>query len=79
MIDKVQPTRPKRVKRKSPPVPQPLSKEDKEVFDETKAKPTSYAPQMKVGKPTISIPGEKITTVGLGNLKVITQNGNPNV
>ena len=30
---------------------------------------------MKVGKPTISAPGQKVTTVGLGNLKVITIDG----
>lgn len=35
---------------------------------------------MKVGKPTIKAPGtNEVTTVGLGNLTVITQNGNTNV
>ena len=39
-----------------------------------------YAPRMKVGSPTIKAPGSKVvTTVGLGNLTVETQNGNPNV
>ena len=58
-----------------------MSAEDKELFkekpDEMKMK---YAPRMKVGSPTIKAPGSKVvTTVGLGNLKVETQNGNPNV
>ena len=60
-------------------VPPPLSKEDKELFEakETPGK-MKYAPRMKVGEPKI---GSSITveTVGLGNLKVITQNGNTNV
>ena len=35
---------------------------------------------MKVGRPTIKAPGTKeVTTVGLGKLTVITQNGNTNV
>ena len=55
-----------------------MSKEDKELFEE-KEKPNMYAPKMRVGKPTISTPGKKVTTVGLGNLKVITVNGNTNV
>ena len=55
-----------------------MSKEDKELFEE-KENPNKYAPKMKVGKPTISTPGQKVTTVGLGNLKVITVNGNTNV
>tara|TARA_R100001530_G_scaffold66028_1_gene47253 strand:- start:499 stop:705 length:207 start_codon:yes stop_codon:yes gene_type:complete len=57
----------------------PLTKEDKELFEakETPGK-MKYAPRMKVGEPRL---GSSITveTVGLGNLKVITQNGNPNV
>jgi len=44
-----------------------------------KEKPNKYAPKMRVGKPTISTPGQKVTTVGLGNLKVITVNGNTNL
>ena len=75
-MDKVNPSRPKRVRRKK--VQPPLSKEDKELFEE-KEKPNMYAPKMRVGKPTISTPGKKVTTVGLGNLKVITVNGNTNV
>ena len=55
-----------------------MSKEDKELFEE-KEKPNKYAPKMKVGKPIISGPGKKVTTVGLGNLKVITIDGNSNV
>ena len=55
-----------------------MSKEDKELFSEQE-KPNKYAPKMKVGKPVISAPGQKVTSVGLGNLKVITVNGNTNV
>ena len=68
------PVKAKRVKKVQPP----LSKEDKELFEE-KEKPNMYAPKMRVGKPTISTPGKKVTTVGLGNLKVITVNGNTNL
>ena len=73
---KMQPSRPKRVRSKK--VQPPLSKEDQELFTE-KEKPNKYAPKMKVGKPTISRPGKKVETVGLGNLKVITIDGNTNV
>tara|TARA_B100001250_G_C19554722_1_gene680632 strand:+ start:332 stop:499 length:168 start_codon:yes stop_codon:yes gene_type:complete len=55
-----------------------LSADDSKLFAEEE-KPNKYAPKMKVGKPTISTPGQKVTTVGLGNLKVITVNGNTNV
>ena len=75
-MDKVNPSRPKRVRRKK--VQPPLSKEDKELFAE-KEKPNKYAPKMRVGKPTISTPGKKVTHVGLGNLEVITIDGNTNV
>ena len=76
-MDKAQPSRPKRVKRTK--VQPPLSKEDKELFEE-KEKPNKYAPKMKVGKPTIKAPGSKVvTTVGLGNLTVETVNGNTNI
>jgi len=72
------PSKPKRV-RKTKAVSPPLSKEDKELFEakETPGK-MKYAPRMKVGEPKI---GSQIVveTVGLGNLKVITQNGNTNV
>ena len=72
------PSRAKRAKKVQPP----LSAEDKELFAE---KPESdmkmkYAPRMKVGSPTIKAPGSKaVTTVGLGNLTVVTQDGNTNV
>ena len=72
----MKPSRPTKVRRKK--VQPPLSKEDKELFDE-KEKPNKYAPKMKGGKPIISGPGKKGTTVGLGNLKVITIDGNSNV
>ena len=74
-MDQVKPSRPKKVRTKK--VQPPLSKEDKELFEEKKE--NKYAPKMRVGKPTISTPGQKVTTVGLGNLKVITVNGNTNV
>ena len=73
-MDQVKPSRPKRVKTKK--VQPPLSTEDKELFEE---KPNKYAPKMRVGKPTISTPGKKVTHVGLGNLKVITIDGNTNI
>ena len=73
----MKPSRPRKAKRAPvKKVQPPLSKEDKELFEE---KPNKYAPKMRVGKPTISTPGQKVTTVGLGNLKVITVNGNTNV
>ena len=75
-MDKATPSRPKRVRRKK--VQPPLSTEDKELFSEEE-RPNKYAPKMRVGKPTISTPGKKVTTVGLGNLKVITIDGNTNV
>ncbi len=76
-MDKVNPSRPKRVRSKK--VQPPLSKEDKELFNE-KEKPNKYAPKMKVGKPIIKAPGSKVvTTVGLGNLTVETINGDTNV
>jgi len=72
-VDQVKPSRPQKVKRKTTKkVQPPLSAKDKELFEE---KPNKYAPKMKVGKPTISAPGQKVTTVGLGNLKVITIDG----
>ena len=79
-MDKDKPSRPQRAKRTKKVQP-PLSAEDKELFEE---KPDQmkmkYAPRMKVGSPTIKAPGSKVvTTVGLGNLTVETQNGNPNV
>ena len=71
-------SRPQRAK-KTKAVPPPLSKEDKELFE---AKDTpgkmKYAPRMKVGEPKLGS-SITVTTVGLGNLEVITQNGNPNV
>ena len=75
----MKPSRPRKAKRAPvKKVQPPLSKEDKELFEE-KEKPNKYAPKMRVGKPTISTPGKKVTTVGLGNLTVETVNGNTNV
>ena len=80
-MDKVKPSRPKRVKRTpvKKEVQPPLSAEDKKLFDEKESMKMKYAPRMKVGSPTISAPGKKVTTVGLGNLTVETINGNTNV
>ena len=77
-MQKMTPSKPKRA-RKTKAVPPPLSKEDKELFEakETPSK-MKYAPRMKVGTPKLGSP-VTVTTVGLGNLEVITQNGNPNV
>ena len=58
----------------------PLSAEDQKLFDEKEAMTMKYAPRMKVGSPNIKAPGSKqVTTVGLGNLTVVTQDGNTNV
>ena len=75
-MEKVNPSRPRKAKRTKKVTP-PLSKEDKKLFEE-KVKENKYAPRMKVGKPQIGR-SIKVETVGLGNLKVITQDGNPNV
>ena len=81
-MDQMKPSKPRRAKRATKKVQPPLSAEDKELFEE---KPESdmkmkYAPRMKVGSPTIKAPGSKaVTTVGLGNLTVVTQDGNTNV
>ncbi len=71
-------SRPQRAK-KTKAVPPPLSKEDKELFEDNQATgKMKYAPRMKVGEPKLGS-SITVTTVGLGNLEVITQNGNPNV
>ena len=73
-MQKMTPSKPKRV-RKTKAVSPPLTKEDKELFEakETPSK-MKYAPRMKVGTPKLGSP-VTVTTVGLGNLEVITQNG----
>ena len=53
-----------------------MSAEDKELFEEKSEMKMKYAPRMKVGGPKISAPGNKVTTVGLGNLTVETVDGN---
>ena len=82
-MDKQKPSRPRRAKRAVKKVQPPLSAEDKKLFEEDKEKSEmtmKYAPRMKVGSPTIKSPGSKaVTTVGLGNLTVVTQDGNTNV
>ena len=82
-MDKMKAARPRRAKRATKKVQPPLSAEDKKLFEEDKEKSEmtmKYAPRMKVGSPTIKAPGSKaVTTVGLGNLTVVTQDGNTNV
>jgi len=41
--------------------------------------PNKYAPKPKVGTPTLGRSPNYVTKVGLGNLKVITANGNTDV
>jgi len=67
-VEKVNPSRPQKAKRKVVKPPEEEKTENK------------YKTKMKVGKPTIKAPGtNEVTTVGLGNLTVITHNGNTNV
>ena len=73
----MKPSRPQRAKRVKKVQP-PLSADDSKLFAEEE-KPNKYAPKMKVGKPTVRGPGKRVETVGLGNLKVITIDGNTNV
>ena len=67
-------SRPQRAK-KTKAVSPPLSKEDKKLFEDNQATgKMKYAPRMKVGEPKLGS-SITVTTVGLGNLEVITQNG----
>jgi len=67
------PTRAKRAPRKTQKkVTPPLTKEDVEEFNEQPANP--YAPKQKIGGPIIG--EKKISTVGLGGLKVTTNGRN---
>ena len=81
-MDQMKPSKPVKAKRAKKVQP-PLSAEDKKLFEEDKEKSEmtmKYAPRMKVGSPTIKAPGSKaVTTVGIGNLTVVTQDGNTNV
>ena len=73
-MQKMTPSKPKRV-RKTKAVSPPLTKEDKELFEDNQATgKMKYAPRMKVGEPKLGS-SITVTTVGLGNLEVITQNG----
>jgi len=67
-MDKATPSRPKKVKTPPPVV------EESEVATPTSFNENKYAPRPKIGKPTIGVPN-RVETVGLGNLKVITTNG----
>ena len=62
-MDKATPSRPSRGKKQAAQ-PQPVPKETG----------NKYAPKPKIGKPTIGVPN-RVESVGLGNLKVITTNG----
>ena len=59
------PTRVQKVPRKTKKVADPLQKADKELFNP----PNKYAPKAKVGD---HLKAEKVTTIGLGGLKVTT-------
>ena len=81
-MDQQKPSRPRKAKQAANKVQPPLSAEDKELFEEQpdNEMKMKYAPRMKVGSPTIKAPGSnQVTTVGLGNLEVVTINGNTNV
>ena len=68
-MDKATPSRPTKVKKAEPS--QPLAEEKQPAVDESGNK---YAPKKKIGGPTIGVPN-RVETVGLGKLKVITTNG----
>ena len=66
-MDKAQPSRPQRAKKTSfETVP-----EEVQAYDESDNK---YAPRKKIGRATIGVPN-RVETIGLGKLKVITANG----
>jgi len=54
---------------------QEIKDEKVELTVET-PEPNKYAPKPKVGTPTLGRSPNYVTTVGLGNLKVTTANGN---
>ena len=54
---------------------QEIKNEKVELKVET-PEPNKYAPKPKVGTPTLGRSPNYVTTVGLGNLKVTTVNGN---
>lgn len=66
-MDKAKPSRPERAKRTSfETIP-----DQAQAMDESENK---YAPRKKIGRPTIGVPN-RVETVGLGKLKVITSHG----
>jgi hypothetical protein len=67
-MNKTKPTRPTRVNKKAEEVVQPV---EEEVTPLTENK---YAPKKKVGTASLRN-ATTVTTVGLGNLEVITANG----
>ena len=72
MTTKTKPTRPHRVK-KNPPVTKPAPLETKKETEEPPK--MKYSKRDKVGTPTLGRSKNFVTTVGLGNLEVITTNG----
>ena len=66
-MDKAKPSRPERAKR----TPYEAVPDPGQVTDESNNK---YAPRKKIGGPTIGVPN-RVETIGLGKLKVITSHG----
>ena len=52
---------------------------EKPVLTVEEPKPNKYAPKEKIGKPTLGRSVNYVEKVGLGNLTVITANGNTDV
>ena len=52
---------------------------EKPVLKVEEPKPNKYAPKEKIGKPTLGRSVNYVEKVGLGNLTVITANGNTDV
>ncbi len=52
---------------------------EKPVLKVETPEPNKYEPKKKIGTPTLGRSPNYVTKVGLGNLKVITANGNSDV
>ena len=68
-MDKATPSRPQKNKRQ-PVDPSPVEEQTQQLEESN----NKYAPKPKIGRPTVGVPN-RVETVGLGNLKVITTNG----
>lgn len=66
-MDKAQPSRPVRAKKTS-------FEPEPEIEQITDSNDNKYAPRKRIGRPVIGVPN-RVETVGLGNLKVITSHG----